>query len=48
MNLRLGDFAVTILLCPVSYGWAVQKWRYKHESSWRHGTAYLGRVKVIW
>lgn len=38
------------VLCwhSVSAGWSIKKWRYFERSSWRHGTAYLGRLKIVW
>lgn len=32
----------------VSYGWQIIKWSYEGRTSWRHGTAYLGRLKIMW
>lgn len=29
-------------------GWYVQKWSYGRRSSWRHGSAQLGRIQVFW
>lgn len=48
MSIRLGSFAVVFEWNSVSYGWTIQKWKYKQMTSWWHGTAYLGRLKVIW
>lgn len=48
LNLRLWKFAVTFQRYPASVGWEILKWRYYDKSSWAHGTAYLGRVKVVW
>jgi hypothetical protein len=48
MNLRLGPLAVSVLYSTVSYGVAVHKWQYIDRCSWRHGTLYCWRFKVIW
>ena len=48
MNLRLGPLALTIEWYAVYCGWGLHKWSYAGRSSWRHGAAYLGRIKLIW
>jgi hypothetical protein len=50
MNLRLGPVAVTVIWSPVSYGWpCVYRWTCgPRVKSWRHGSAYWWRVKVVW
>lgn len=48
MHLRIGWFAVTVQWYPSRVGWAVHKWKWEGRESWCHGTAYLGRIKVIW
>lgn len=48
MNVRCGPLAVVFHWYPVNTGFAIHKWRYKHESSWRHGAAYFWRLKVMW
>lgn len=46
--LKFGSLAVCFIWAPVSYGFAIQKWRYLTQTSWMHGTAYLWRLKVVW
>jgi hypothetical protein len=46
--MRIGNFAVVFAWYPSGCGWAVRKWRYKHLTSWKHGAAYLGRLKIMW
>ena len=29
-------------------GYAIHKWQYGSRSSWRHGNAYIGPIKVTW
>jgi hypothetical protein len=48
LHLRLGRFALTVERYPVGIGWGLHRWRYGSQESWRHGAAYLGRVKLIW
>lgn len=52
-SLRLGGVGVTFCwygwrdsLRP--YRWGLLKWRYFDKESWKHGTAYVGPVKIIW
>lgn len=28
--------------------WGVYKWSYGSRSSWRHGSAYVWRLKIVW
>ncbi len=30
------------------WGWYVQKWRYFNKTSWRHGSAQIGPLRVVW
>ncbi len=48
MNLRLGTFALTIERYPVNCGFHISKWSWQGQSSWHHGSAFLGRFKIIW
>lgn len=47
-HFRLGPLALSIQWYPVPVGWSAHRWRYAGRASWRHGAAYLGRVKLIW
>jgi hypothetical protein len=48
LHFRLGRFALTVKRYPCRIGWCVRKWRYYDRESWWHGTAYMGRFKLIW
>lgn len=48
MDFRLGPVAVSFYVYPNNLGWGLHKWRYMHQTSWRHGTAYLWRLKIMW
>jgi hypothetical protein len=47
-NAWLGPLGLVIDHYPSGCGWAIHKWRYYSRSSWRHGSAYLGRWKIMW
>ena len=47
MTLRLGRFALVVMLYPSS-AWGVYRWTWKGETSWRHGSARFGRLKLVW
>lgn len=47
-TIRVGNFAVVFAWYPSGCGREVIKWRYHGRSSWKHGAAYLGRLKVMW
>jgi len=46
--LRFRFIAICFIWSSVSYGWEIIKWKYKDQTSWKHGTAYLGRLKIVW
>jgi hypothetical protein len=49
MTIRIGDFAVVVIYYPCWCGFSLHKWTYgPRRSSWRHGCAYLGRLKLVW
>lgn len=29
-------------------GWYIRKWRYFHRTSWRHGSAQIWRLRIVW
>lgn len=33
---------------PNGCGWKLIKWKYLSKTSWLHGTAYLGKIKIYW
>lgn len=47
-SIRIGDFAIVFMWYPINLGYGVHKWSYFHESSWKHGSAWLWRLKVCW
>lgn len=48
MSFRIGKFAVVIDHYAAGCGWSLHKWRWRGESSWKHGAAYLGRFRIVW
>ena len=53
MGLRWGKLAVSIEWYGANpwfarWAWGLHKWRWRGESSWRHGAAYLGKIRVVW
>lgn len=48
-TIRVGDFAVVCSWYPAGgLGWGLHKWVYMERSSWKHGTLYMQKVKVMW
>ena len=47
-TLRIGRFALVALYYPVWIGFGIHKWTYAGRSSWIHGSARLGRIKLMW
>lgn len=48
MNLRCGPLAVSVWWISVNMGISFHKWFWKNQRSWKHGCAYIGRIKIIW
>jgi hypothetical protein len=53
MSFRIGRFALVLEWRPANpwtarWAWGLHKWSWQGQSSWRHGAAYLGKLKIVW
>jgi len=45
----LGPIRISAFWCSENASWAIHKAHYgRNKSSWRHGTAWLGKLKLMW
>jgi len=52
-SLRIGSFAIVFLWSGWGFfwfrhAWYLHKWKYFSQTSWKHGSAGLGPVKIAW
>jgi hypothetical protein len=36
------------LTCTGKSNWGIIKWNYNNSTSWRHGTLYFWKYKIMW